>query len=81
MKLDIQYVRRSLQALSSRSDEWIALSDAARSAADPACNSVEDAMTFVAASEKRIRAMELKSSGCAEIDLFQGARNLLRVVV
>jgi hypothetical protein len=40
--------------------ELAALADAARVAADRACASIDDALDFIAASEKRIAAMQFK---------------------
>jgi hypothetical protein len=41
--------------------ELSALADAARTAAERACASIDDALDFIAASEKRIAAMQPKA--------------------
>ncbi|MEB0023799.1 hypothetical protein [Actimicrobium sp. CCI2.3] len=58
----VQTVSRKATGLSKTdSDEKLgALADAARSAADRASDSLDDVLSFVAASEKRIAAMEAK---------------------
>lgn len=47
---------------SAEADEELGvLADAAKGAADRACNSIDDVLAFVLASEKRIAAMEAKA--------------------
>jgi hypothetical protein len=58
-----ELMRRGASAYnSSEADaELSALADAAKSAADRAAQSIDDALTFIEASEKRIAVMEAKA--------------------
>ena len=67
-KLDIpmsELMRRAAFAYSSKEDdvELGALADAAKSAADNAAASIDDAMSFIRKSNLRIAAMERKAAG------------------
>ena len=59
-----ELMRRGANAYQSdEADEELAtLADAARAAAERAAESIDDAVAFVAASNKRIAAMEAKSA-------------------
>ena len=59
-----ELMRRGASAYQSgeADEELAALADAAKSAADRAADSIDAAMAFVAASNKRIAAMEAKSA-------------------
>lgn len=46
---------------SAADEELAALAEAARAAAERACASIDDALGFIAASEKRIAAMQAKA--------------------
>lgn len=67
-KLDIpmsELMRRAAFAYSSKEDdvELGALADAAKSAADNAAASIDDAVSFIRKSNLRIAAMERKAAG------------------
>lgn len=69
-KLDIpisELMRRGAFAYeSSESDaELEVLADAAKGAADRACGAIDDALDFIAASNQRIAAMEVKAAKAA----------------
>ena len=70
-KLDIpmsELMRRAAFAYSSKEDdvELGALADAAKSAADNAAASIDDAMGFIRKSNLRIAAMERKAAGARQ---------------
>ena len=60
-----ELMRRGASAYQSAdADEELAtLADAAKAAADRAADSIDDAMAFIAASNRRIAAMESKAAG------------------
>jgi hypothetical protein len=69
-KLDLpiaELMRRGAFAYQSTEadDELAALADAAKGAADRAAVSIDDALDFIEASNKRIAAMETKASRAA----------------
>ena len=58
-----ELMRRGASAYNSpeEDEELGVLADAAKTAADRACDSIDDVLTYVLASEKRIAAMEAKA--------------------
>ncbi len=75
-----ELMRRGATAFKSADaeEELGALADAAKRAADHASNSIDDALAFITASNKRIEAMEAKASREAERSAKQSASTTVR---
>lgn len=75
-----ELMRRGATAFKSADaeEELGALADAARRAADHASNSIDDALAFITASNKRIEAMEAKANREAQKNTKQSAPTTVR---
>jgi hypothetical protein len=75
-----ELMRRGATAFKSADaeEELGALADAAKRAADHASNSIDDALAFITASNKRIEAMEAKANRGAQKSTKQSAPTTVR---
>jgi hypothetical protein len=78
-----ELMRRGATAFKSADaeEELGALADAAKRAADHASNSIDDALAFITASNKRIEAMEAKASREAQKSVQKSAKQNAQTTV